>query len=110
MEKMIKPYLTRDFACMLHSEKEIEQLNKKEFKSSCMFVLASTIIGPGKIKMTGPTLRAIFDIFISVRIRVIQKGEITERQFVKLLNDSIIKVLKYLEIPQDIFIQGSYNP
>lgn len=39
---MIKPYLKRDFACMLDSEKEIEQLNKKEFKSSCMFVLAST--------------------------------------------------------------------
>lgn len=67
------------------------------------------IIGPGKIKMSRPTLWAIFDIFITVRIRVIKEGNSTERQFVNPLSDSIQKVLKYLGIPEDIFIKGASN-
>ncbi len=64
------------------------------------------IIGPGKIKMSHPTLVAIFSIFINVRIRVVQIGKRTEREFVRPLNDSILKVLKYLDIPESIFVQG----
>ncbi|WP_127837117.1 hypothetical protein [Clostridium prolinivorans] len=60
-----------------------------------------------QIKMSRPTLWAIFDIFITVRVRVIKNGKSTERQFVHPLNDSIKKVLRYLGISEDIFIQGT---
>ena len=56
--------------------------------------------------MSHPTLMAIFSIFINVRVRVVQVGNETQREFVRPLNDSILKVLKYLGIPESIFIQG----
>jgi transposase len=62
------------------------------------------IIGPGKVKMPKPTLRAIVDIFYSVRIRVISTKERIYREFVHPLNDSQKKILKYLSISEDIFI------
>jgi len=66
------------------------------------------IIGPGKIKMKRPTQRAIYDIFYSVRIRVIcHPDKPWERSFANPLKDSIKKVLKYLQIPENTFIRGS---
>ncbi len=68
------------------------------------------IIGPNKVKMKRPTQRAIYDIFYSVRIRLVRYSDRPwERSFVKPLNDSLKKVLKYLHIPEDTFIQGRRN-
>jgi hypothetical protein len=66
------------------------------------------IIGPGKIKMKRPTQRAIYEIFFAVRIRVIcHPDKPWERSFVHPLNDSLKKVMKYLQIPENTFIRGS---
>lgn len=66
------------------------------------------IIGPGNIKMKRPTQRAIYDIFYAVRIRVIcHPDRPWERSYVRPLNDSLLKVLRYLQIPEDTFIRGA---
>ena len=68
------------------------------------------ILGPNKRKMKRPTQRAIYDIFYSVRIRLVRYPDRPwERTFVKPLNDSIKKVLKYLHIPEDTFIMARRN-
>lgn len=65
------------------------------------------IIGPGKVKMKRPTQRAIYEIFYAVRIRLVRHPDKPwERSFTEPLNDSLIKVLKYLHIPENTFIQG----
>lgn len=66
------------------------------------------IIGPGKIKMKRPTQRAIYDIFYSVRIRVIcYPDKPWERSFANPIKESVEKILKYLQIPKNTFIRGS---
>jgi len=66
-----------------------------------------TIMGPGKIKMKKPTQRAIYDIFYAVRIRVIcHPDKPWERSYVHPLDESLIKVMRYLEIPENTFIRG----
>jgi hypothetical protein len=66
------------------------------------------IIGPDKIKMKRPTQRSIYKIFFAVHIRVIcYPDKSWERGFVHPLNDSLEKVLKYLQIPENTFIRGS---
>ena len=65
------------------------------------------IIGPGNVKMKRPTQRAIYDIFYAVRIRVIcYPDRPWERSFSRPLNDSLKKVLKYLNIAEKTFIRG----
>ena len=68
------------------------------------------ILGPNKRKMKRPTQRVIYDIFYSVRIRIVRYPDKPwERTYAKPLNDSIKKVLKYLHIPEDTFIMGRRN-
>jgi|GEM_PF-2786417 len=66
------------------------------------------IIGPGKVKMKKPTQRAIYDTFYSVRIRVVYHPDKPwERSFAYPLRESLQKILKYLQIPENTFIKGS---
>ncbi len=66
------------------------------------------IIGLGNRKLKRPTQRVIFDIFYSVRIRIIRHPDKAwERSYANPLNESLLKVLRYLKIPEDTFIKGS---
>lgn len=64
------------------------------------------VIGPGKIKMKRPTLRAIVEIFNSVAIKVIQHNGDIQRIFQSPLKDSQLKIMKYLGLKENIFIGG----
>lgn len=64
------------------------------------------IIGPGKVKMKKPSLVAIYQIFYEVQTIVYHAGAQTQREFSHPLNASILKVLKCLGIPEDIFIRA----
>lgn len=65
------------------------------------------IIGPENRKIKRPTQRMIYEIFFSVRIRLIRYPDRPwERSFADPLNDSLKKVLKYLHIPENTFIMG----
>lgn len=66
------------------------------------------IIGPGKVKMKSPTLLAIYSVFYSVRVRILQMpdGKLM-RQLAQPLRDNVLIVLKHLGIPQDTFTRGS---
>lgn len=66
----------------------------------------ATIIGPGKVIMKKPSLVAIYRIFHEVQTIVYHAGAQTQREFSHPLNPSILKVLKYLGIPNDIFIRA----
>lgn len=66
-----------------------------------------TVIGPGKIKMKRPTQRAIYDMFYDVFVRVIRHPDKPwERSYAAPLNESLKKVLKYLNITENTFIRG----
>jgi len=65
------------------------------------------IIGPGKVKMTRPSLVAIYQIFYSVQTIAYHAGAQTQRDFTSSLNSSIKTILRCLGIPADIFIRGS---
>lgn len=66
------------------------------------------IIGPGKIKMKKPTQRSIYRIFHAVYIRVIRYPDKPwERSYACPLNNSLKKILHYLNIPENAFIRGS---
>lgn len=57
--------------------------------------------------MKRPAQRVIYETFYAVRIRVIcYPNKPWERNFVHPLNDSLKKVLKYLQIPENTFIRG----
>lgn len=62
------------------------------------------VIGPGKIKMKQPTLRAIVEVFNSVAIQVIKRKNSVQRVFQSPLNDSQIKIMRYLGLDDSIFI------
>ena len=64
------------------------------------------IIGPGKVKMTRPSLIAIYRIFHSVStVSIIMDGH-RQRGFTEPLEPNIKKVLAYLGIPESIYIRG----
>jgi len=66
------------------------------------------VIGPGKIKMKRPTQRAIYEMFFDVHVRVIcYPDKPWERSFASPLNESLKKILKYLQIPENTFIKGA---
>ena len=65
------------------------------------------IIGPGKVKMTRPSLIAIYRIFYSIQTAAIIMSGIKQRGFTKPLADNVKTVLKYLEIPESLYIRGS---
>jgi len=65
----------------------------------------AVVIGPGKVKMTRPTLRAIVDIFGYAPInRYSYEGQVS-RALLEPLNDSQAKILRYLGIPTNIFTE-----
>ncbi|TCP96968.1 hypothetical protein [Serpentinicella alkaliphila] len=64
------------------------------------------IIGPGKVKMTRPTLVAIYQIFYSVQTIVYHAGAQTQRDFTRPINNSIKTVLRCLGISENIFIRS----
>ena len=76
-----------------------EYVVRRELKSE-----GEKIIGPGKIKMTQPTLRAILEIFnVGIAVKVITVNEKKQRFIARPLTDSHKKILKYLSISEDVF-------
>jgi transposase len=65
------------------------------------------IIGPGKVKMTKPSLHAIYSVFYAVKTVKVMIGSEEHRGFSQPLRDNVQKIMKYLGIPQDIFIRGT---
>ncbi|MHB1392167.1 MAG: hypothetical protein ACYCYE_03645 [Clostridia bacterium] len=66
-----------------------------------------TIIGPGRVKMTKPSLVAIYQIFYEIQTIVYHAGLTTQRDFSHPPNDSIKTVLRCLGIKESSFIRGS---
>ncbi|SHK16495.1 hypothetical protein SAMN02745975_03788, partial [Geosporobacter subterraneus DSM 17957] len=65
------------------------------------------IIGPGKVKMTKPSLLAIYRIFYSVAtVSITIDGQI-HRGFSKELAPNVKTILRYLGIPENIYIRGA---
>jgi transposase len=65
------------------------------------------VIGPGKVKMKSPTLKAIVGIFDNMRIQRNISANYVHRSLFKPLNDSRKKIIKYLGISEESFI---WNP
>lgn len=64
------------------------------------------IVSPGKVKMTKPSLIAIYRIFYSVTtVSLIMDGH-NQRVYTEPLDPNVKKVLDYLEIPDSIYIRG----
>jgi len=66
-----------------------------------------TIIGPGNVKMTRPSLVAIHGIFFSVVTSTVTIGKVVHRGYNKPLKDNVRTVMRYLGIPEDLFIRGA---
>lgn len=65
------------------------------------------VIGPGKIKMKRPTLRAIVDIFGYALVnRYFYEGQVS-RSLLEPLSDSQAKILRYLGIPPSILTEAT---
>lgn len=64
-----------------------------------------TIIGPGKVMMKRPSLRAILDIFMNVTVKDICYNGVHHRYLKKPLNASQKKILRYLGLTENIFIK-----
>ena len=68
---------------------------------------SASIVGPGKKILTRPSLIAIFRIFYSVQtIATYEKGVIT-REFTEELRPNVKEVMRYLRLPEEIFIRSS---
>ena len=65
-----------------------------------------TIIGPGNVKMSRPSLVAIHGIFYSVVTSTVTFGKVVHRGYNKPLRDNVRTVMRYLGIPEDLFIRG----
>ena len=78
-----------------------EHVVRREMKKE-----SATIIGPGDKKMTKPSLIAIFRIFFSVKTSAILIGGKFQRGFNEPLRPNVKSVMRYLGIPEDIFIRG----
>lgn len=63
-----------------------------------------SIIGPGKIKMSRPSLRAIMGIFEFVSVILIKNKEMYQRMLQKPLKDNQSIILRYLGLDESIFI------
>lgn len=64
----------------------------------------SIILGPGKIKMSKPSLRAIMGVFEFVPVILIKSKEMYKRMLQRPLKDNQSTVLKYLGLDESIFI------
>jgi transposase len=65
------------------------------------------VIGPGKVKMSRPSLIAIYRIFFSVVTSTVMVNGIRHRGYNEPIMENVRIVMKYLGIPEDIFIRGS---
>lgn len=65
------------------------------------------IIGPGKVKMNKPSLLAIHRIFYSVATASVTIDGLVHRGFSSELAPNIKTVMRYLGIPENIFIRGA---
>jgi transposase len=72
-----------------------EYVVRRELKTDNGF-----IIGPGKIKMKQPTLKAIYQVFHTVQIIKISTPDTTIRQLNEELDDSVVKILSCLGISE----------
>lgn len=64
------------------------------------------IIGPGNIKMSRPSLAAIHGIFVSVVTSTVTIEKTVHRGYHKPLKDNVRTVMRYLGIPDNLFIRG----
>lgn len=64
------------------------------------------IIGPGKIKMKQPTLKAIYQVFHTVQTIKIVASDGVHRQLNDPLEENVMKILKYLGISEDTLTSG----
>jgi len=64
------------------------------------------ILGPGKVKMTKPSLIAIYRIFYSVGTVAVTVGKECRKVFSKALAPNVRTVMGYLGIPENIFIRS----
>ena len=116
--------MLRNYACQPNAEKEIavftiKRLPKVQYHRVDFQIVEeekrgrgrpkknqtenAAVIGPGKVKMTRPTLRAIVVIFGYAPInRYSYEGQVS-RALLEPLNDSEAKILRYLGIPTNIF-------
>ncbi len=79
----------------------IERVVRRE-----MAAHGQTIIGPGKVRMTKPTLQAISDLFVNVMANRIEHEGRVFRQLEKPLTKSQTLILNHLGISPDIFTDG----
>ncbi|MCB2354705.1 hypothetical protein [Clostridium estertheticum] len=66
------------------------------------------IIGPGKIKMKGPSLVAILGIFEYVAVKRFETNGLIYRMILHELNYSQKTILKHLKLSEDVFLKGCY--
>jgi transposase len=78
-----------------------EYVVRRELKTDNSF-----IIGPGKIKMKQPTLKAIYQVFHTVQIIKISTPDTTIRQLNEELDDSVVKILSCLGISESSLTNG----
>jgi len=78
-----------------------EHVVRREMKKE-----SATILGPGDKKLTRPSLIAIFRIFFSVKTAAIRMDGKLHRGFNEPLRPNVKAVMRYLGIPEDIFIRG----
>lgn len=71
---------------------------------------SATVIGPGSVVMKRPSLRAITDIFNYVPVNRETYQQQISREFTEPLNDSQIKILRYLHLQPSIFTDGPVHP
>lgn len=64
------------------------------------------IIGPANVKMAKPSLHAIYYVFYAVKTTKVTVAGQSHRGFGKPLKENVKKIMKYLGIPEDIFIRG----
>lgn len=67
---------------------------------------SAMILGPGDKKLTRPSLMAIFRMFFSVKTAAIRMDGKLHRGFNEPLRPNVKAVMRYLSIPEDIFIRG----
>lgn len=80
----------------------VERVVRREMKQE-----EATVIGPGGVKMTQPTLRAILGIFNFVpHNRIIHKKEVV-RKLLQPLTDSQLKILRCLGLSPTLFTETS---
>ncbi|EQB88554.1 hypothetical protein M918_03930 [Clostridium sp. BL8] len=76
----------------------IEHVVRRELKKE-----EAIVIGPGKIKMKRPTLKAIVDIFYNIAVFAIKDKQGVKRVLKKPLNESQSKIMRYLGLDESIF-------